>query len=134
VEKEGRKGGCEMFKLKNSGGQRVRKGHYWNFSTGGRMQVEDGGVLPGTASDNYYRFPPVVVLVAGPVLGLAYAVFLPFVGIAMLAAVLLKKLFAGAVQTAWKGAAFSWKPSEAYLAGRKGKAKKTEETKDTSNE
>jgi hypothetical protein len=121
-----------MFRLKNSGGQRVRQGNYWNFSTGERVQVEDGGMLPGTASDSYYRFPPVVVLVAGPVLGLVYAVFLPFIGIVMLAAVLSKKLFGGAVQTAWRGAAFSWKPSEAYLAGRKGKAKKTEkETKDT---
>ncbi len=68
-------------------------------------------------------------------LGLAYAVFLPFIGVAMLIAVLSKKLFGGAIRTAWKGAAFSWKPSEAYLAGRKRKAGKTDKKeKETGNE
>jgi hypothetical protein len=124
-----------MLKLKNIGGETVGKGNYWNFSTGERVQIEDRGVLPGNSFDSYFRVPPIVVLMAGPVLGLAYAVFLPFIGIAMLVAVITKKLFGGAVRTAWKGAAFSWKPSEAYLAGRKRKpGKPDKKEKDTGNE
>jgi hypothetical protein len=130
-----RKGECKMFRLKNIGGETVGKGNYWNFSTGERVQIEDRGVLPGNPSDSYYRFPPIAVLIAGPILGLTYAVFLPFIGIAMLAGVLAKKLFGGVVRTAWKGAAFGWKPSEAYLSGRKRKAGKTDKKeKDTTNE
>ncbi len=124
-----------MFRLKNIGGEQVGKGNYWNFSTGERVQIEDRGILPGNSSDSYYRFPPIVMLIAGPILGLAYAVFLPFIGLAMLATVLARKLFGGAARTARKGAAFSWKPSEAYLSGRKRKAGKPEKKeKDTGNE
>ncbi len=113
-----------MFRIRNIGGETVGKGNYWNFSTGERVRIEDRGVLPGNASDSYYKASPVALLIAGPPLGLLYAVFLPFIGIAMLAAVASRKLFGGVLRTAWKGAAFSWKPSEAYLIGRKGKKEK----------
>jgi hypothetical protein len=116
-----------MLRIKKIGGETVGKGNYWNFSTGERVRIEGRGVLPGGPSQTYYKFPPAVILAAGPVLGLAYAVFLPFIGIAMLFAVLSKKVFGGALRTAWKGATFGWKPSEAYLAGKKGRAKRAEE-------
>lgn len=111
----------KMFGLKKIGGQKVREGNYWNFSTGDRVHIEKEGVLPGGEDATYYKFPPVVMLLAAPVMGLVYAVFLPFIGIAMLLMVLSGKLFGGAVAGLWKGASFSWKPSEAYLAGRKKK-------------
>ncbi len=124
-----------MLGLKKIGGEAVGAGNYWNFSTGERVRIEESGVLPGDASDSYYKVPPVVILAAGPILGLAYAVFLPFIGIAMLLTVLSKKLFGGVVHSAQKGAAFSWKPSEAYLAGKKGRAKKTDKkTEDAKKE
>jgi len=115
-----------MLELRKKGGETVGTGTYWNFSTGERVNIEGRGVLPGDASQSYYKFRPVVILVAGPILGLAYAVFLPFIGVAMLLTVVSKKVFGGALHTAQKGAGFSWKPSEAYLAGKKGRAKKTE--------
>jgi len=121
-----RKGECEMVGLKKIGGETVGAGNYWNFKTGERVRIEGTGVLPGDASQTYYKASPAVILVAGPILGLAYAVFLPFIGIAMLLTVVSKKVFGGALHTAQKGAAFSWKPSEAYLAGKKGRAKKAE--------
>ena len=111
---------------KKIGGETVGTGTYWNFSTGERVNIEGKGILPGDASQAYYKFRPAVILLAGPVLGLVYAVFLPFIGIAMFVAILLKKLFGGALQAAQKEASFSWKPSEAYLAGKKGREKKTE--------
>jgi hypothetical protein len=121
-----RKGVCEMLGLKKIGGETVGKGTYWNFSTGERVNIEGRGVLPGDVSQSYYKFRPAVILLAGPVLGLVYAVFLPFIGIAMLATVLSKKLFSGALHTAQMGAGFSWNPSEAYLTGKKNRAKKAE--------
>jgi hypothetical protein len=122
-----RKGVCEMTGLKKTGGETVGTGTYWNFATGERVNIEGRGVLPGDASQSYYKFRSAVILLAGPILGLVYAVFLPFIGIAMLATVLSKKLFGGALRTAQMGAGFSWNPSEAYLTGKKSRAKKTEE-------
>ena len=113
-----------MLGLKRIGGEKVGRGNYWNFSNGQRVHIESEGILPGDERVTYYRVRPVVLLAAAPVLGLAYAVFLPFIGIAVLAAAIAGKLFGGAVAGLWKGAAFSWKPSEAYLAGRKKEDKK----------
>jgi len=115
-----------MLSLRNIGGESVGKGNYWNFSTGERVHIEKSGMLPGGASDTYYRLSPAVILVAGPVIGLAYAAFLPFIGIEMIAELLLKKVFGEVVQHAWKGAAFSWQPSESYLSGKKGRSKKAD--------
>ncbi len=111
----------EMLGLKKIGGEAVGKGNYWNFSTGERVHIEAEGVLPGDAGITYYKAPPAAMLVAAPVLGLLYAVFLPFIGIAMLTAVAGRKVLGGLVPGLWKGATFGWKPSEAYLAGKKKK-------------
>ncbi|MDP2166836.1 MAG: hypothetical protein Q8J64_00715 [Thermodesulfovibrionales bacterium] len=110
-----------MLGLKKIGGTEVGKGNYWNFSTGERVHMDAAGILPGNGEVVYYKLPPVVMLAAAPVLGLVYAVFLPFIGIAMLVTVVAGKLFGGVFAGMWKGATFSWKPSEAYLAGKKKK-------------
>jgi hypothetical protein len=123
-----------MLSLKNRGGEKVGKGNYWNLKTGERVHIEDSGVLAGDASESYYRLSPAVILVAGPVIGLAYAAFLPFIGIAMIANLLLKKVFGGVVEHAWKGAAFSWAPSESYLSGKKGRARKEKKAEAKDNE
>jgi len=122
-----RKGACEMIGMKKKGGEAVGRGNYWNFATGERVHIEDSGVLPGDESQTWYKGNPVMILLAGPVLGLAYAVFLPFIGIAMAASLIGRRIFGGAADRVQKGATFSWKPSEAYLAGKKGRAKKAEE-------
>jgi hypothetical protein len=92
--------------------------------------MREEGLLPGGADGGYYRFHPAVVLVAGPVLGLVYAVFLPFIGIAMLIKLVGQKALGGILDRAWKGATFSWHPSEAYLGGKRRHAKKTVEKKE----
>ncbi len=116
-----------MLSITNIGGDNVGAGSYWNFSTGERVHIEEAGVLPGNKTQRYYRLHPAAVLFAAPVLGLAYAVFLPFIGLAMSASVLLKKLFGGLAQSAYRGAAFSWQPSEAYLAGKRRGSRKVEQ-------
>jgi hypothetical protein len=69
----------------------------------------------------------VIALILGPIIGLAYVVFLPFVSVAALIFMIGKKLF-GAIWSLLKSLVyFEWRPSEAYLAGKK---KKKEKTKD----
>ncbi len=115
-----------MLSITNIGGDRVGTGNYWNFSTGERVHMENEGILPGGKAERYYRVHPAAILVAAPVLGLVYAVFLPFIGLAMSASVLFKKLFGGLAQSAYRGAAFSWQPSESYLAGKRHSTRKGE--------
>lgn len=80
-----------MFKF--SGGDRVKEGQYWNFSTGERMRFKEEGILPGDSKDIYIRARSgFLLLVIAPFLGLAYAFFLPAVGIAMLAIFAVKKV------------------------------------------
>jgi len=68
----------------------------------------------------------VVMLLAAPIIGLAYVVFLPFIGIATLAAYAGRKVVDGVASIAGKTISFGWKPMEAYLAGKKkGKGKDT---------
>ena len=63
--------------LKHNGGDRVGKGTYWNLTNGERSQHRTEGTLPGDAKKSYYRMPAAAIIVAGPVLGLMYAAFLP---------------------------------------------------------
>lgn len=68
-----------------TGGDAVKAGFYWNQ---GRWAAEAvpaaGGVLPGDAAVTYRRIPWPALLVIAPVMGGAFAMFLPFVGLAML--------------------------------------------------
>ena len=116
-----------MLSITNIGGDSVGMGNYWNFSTGDRVHMEGAGILPGNKAQRYYKLHPAAILFAAPVLGLVYAIFLPFIGLAMAASVLLKKLFGGLAQSAYRGAAFSWQPSEAYLAGKRHSNRKGEQ-------
>jgi hypothetical protein len=45
----------------------------------------EGAVLPGEPGATYAAFPTLVMLLAAPVLSLAFVVFLPFIGIALTA-------------------------------------------------
>ena len=118
-----------MIRVKHIGGETVTKGNYWNFSNGDRISMENGGVLPGDGTATYYKASPFVILAAGPVLGLIYAAFLPFIGLAIIAKMLFAKLFGGTLEGLSRVAAFNWSPSEAYLAGKQQK-KSTTESKD----
>jgi len=66
-----------------------------------------------------------LLLLAGPFLGLAYAIFLPFIGIAMFVMLLCRKLFAVGFEGFQKVAIFTWAPCEAYFV-RKTKGMKKE--------
>jgi hypothetical protein len=130
-----------MLQIRHIGGDRVGKGNYWNFSTGDRVTMEAEGNLPGNDETLYYKANPFVILAAAPILGLIYAAFLPFIGIAIMLRVAMAKMFGSTAEGLSRVATFNWSPSAAYLAGRRhkkeareGKAPKEEGTKDPGKE
>jgi hypothetical protein len=71
---------------KYTGGDVVKAGFYWNRGHWGADVVPAaGGALPGGAETVYYRVGWPVMLVVAPVMGGAFAMFLPFLGLGMLA-------------------------------------------------
>ncbi len=107
--------------IRHKGGHRADKGTYWNFGTGERVDIAVEGVLPGDGRTVYYKLPATGILFMGPVLGLLYAAFLPFIGIAMVAKLVMQKIGRAALGPVRSGASFGWRPSESYLAGKKKK-------------
>ncbi len=103
------------------GGQSVKAGTYWNISNGERVDMVLQGVLPGSTQAVYIKAPGAAMLALGPVLGLIFAIFLPFIGIAMTVNYLCRKAAEGATDAAAGSLSFGWRPIEAYLAGRKRK-------------
>ena len=110
-----------MLQIRHIAGDRAGKGNYWNFSTGERITMSAEGELPGKDDTVYYKANPIVILAAAPVLGLLYAVFLPFIGIAILLRVAVAKMLGGTAEGLSRVATFNWSPSAAYLAGRRHK-------------
>ena len=105
----------------NKGGHTVKAGTYWNLANGNRVRMEQEGALPGSGQTRYIKAPVVVMLMAAPVIGLVFAVFLPFIGIAMTLSLVGKKLVESATSAAAGSMSFGWRPIEAYLAGKKRK-------------
>ena len=119
--------------LKHNGGEIVGKGTYWNLSNGERIDIISEGTLPGDRSRTFYRMPAAAIIVAAPVLGLIYAAFLPFIGIAMLVKLVAQKAGGGVLEMVQGSASFGFRPSESYLSGKK-KGKKDEASKDAGDE
>lgn len=111
------------------GGNKVQKGTYWDLAKGERIDVDAEGVLPGDRKIIFVKLPVAAVLLAGPFIGLLYAVFLPFIGIAMTLMLVGKKLITGIVHVAVKSTSFGWRPIESYLDGKQRKKREPKETK-----
>ncbi len=108
---------------KRIGGTAAKNGFYWNLRKWEMTVVpKQGGILPGDASDKYLKVPVVALLLLAPIMGAAYAMFLPFIGFALLFTFLGKKALAmgrsGAVDVAATMTP-DWRPGEAYLASGK---------------
>ena len=98
-----------------TGSEMVEPGLYFNPRQLSFKSVDEEGPLPGSTDEVYRRVPILVLLVVGPILGLAYAVFLPFIGFAMvtwLLGVKAVQLAGGAVRVLRPG----WEPSMAFLS------------------
>lgn len=64
------------------GGEKVGPGIYCSLRTGELVQSQtQGTVLKGESTTKYMRLPVLLVLALGPLVGLAFVVFLPVIGI-----------------------------------------------------
>jgi len=105
--------------LTYKGGHAVGKGTYWDLASGRRIDVPGQAILAGGETATYVRMPSVVMLISGPFIGLLYAVLMPFIGIATVAALSVRMGLGALYRPAAKTVSFGWKPQNAYLAGKK---------------
>jgi hypothetical protein len=108
----------EHIMFKHTGGQRVGSGTYWNIITGLMVDIDQEGTLPGGSGSKYLRASSGLVLLSGPILGLAYVVFLPIMGIVTALSLLVQKMLEGVFSLGKHIVSFGWRPSEAYLGGK----------------
>lgn len=114
-----------------TGTQNVEPGLYLNLKKFSVKSIDEAGPLPGTENDTYYRAPMLLVLATAPLLGLAFVIFLPFIGFAMVAYLLGDKAMqwgGNAATEAVRVVRPGWAPSRAFL-GRSKPAKPTTATK-----
>ena len=79
-----------------NGGTKVAGGYYWHIGTWEIATVKGKeGTLPGGATDLYVHAPVPVLFVLAPVMGAAFAIFLPFLGFAMPVYAIVRGLFGG---------------------------------------
>ena len=105
--------------LTYKGGYKVGKGTYWDVRSGHRVDVAQEAVLPGGEASKYLRLPVGIMLLSGPFIGLLYVVFLPFIGIAMLALAAGREVLRRLVSLFGKSISVDWRPRSAYLLGKK---------------
>jgi hypothetical protein len=105
-----------------TGSQSVEPGLYFNVKRFSVKSIESRGPLPGTRNDEYRRAPMLVMLLIAPLLGLAYVIFLPLIGFAMVTWLLGDKaaqLATGAAAKAVRVLRPGWAPSLAFLSRSK---------------
>ena len=133
-------------------GQAARKGTYLDPVSGRRLDLSIDSVLPGEIGKKFLRLPPGGMLPLAFVIGALYVLLLPFIGIVTLISIYIIPLFGVAsgvlvvsgkavgafLEVVGRSVSFGWRPSSAYLAGKKQKrvrpadgARRKEEANDT---
>ena len=68
----------------HTAGTAVKPGFYWNRRAWELVTVTaEEKTLGGGGLDEFWRVPTLVMLVVAPVMGMAYVMFLPFIGFAL---------------------------------------------------
>jgi hypothetical protein len=79
------------------GGDTVTGGYYWNLREWDATFVAGPeGELPGSSNEIYRELPALGLLLAAPIMGALFVMFLPFIGIALL----LQHITRAAIQAA----------------------------------
>jgi hypothetical protein len=79
--------------MAHKGGSEIKGGFFWKKGDWEIVTVEGKrGVLPGTAKVEYLRIPTILFIPVALTISIAYVIFLPFVGFAMMAKVVTRKL------------------------------------------
>ena len=107
--------------LTYKGGNKVGMGTYWDLASGRRIDVVNEDVLAGKGTETYVRMSSAVMLLSGPIIGLLYAILMPFIGMATVVTLAVRKVLGGLYDPAAKSISFEWQPRNAYLAGKKNK-------------
>lgn len=82
------------------GGNKTRGGLYWKKGLWEIVTVEkSSGTLPGTEDEEYIRIPAILFAPGALVFGLAFYLFLPFIGFAMLLSVIGRRIWHGVART-----------------------------------
>jgi len=102
-----------------SGGHKVDSGMYWNARDLCVVAMNKEAILPGDRNSVYYRMPFVLLFPVGAILGGIYVFFLPVVSIATAVSMLGQRVFGRVLFHARRSIFFGWRPTEAYLAGKK---------------
>ncbi len=110
--------------LTYKGGHTVGQGTYWDLASGKRVDVYGEAVLAGGGRATYVRMSPGAMLLSGPVIGLLYAVTMPFIGIGTVTVLFGRAVLGGLYDLAAKSVSFGWQPRDAYLSGKKKKDEK----------
>jgi hypothetical protein len=111
----------EELNMFYKGGMRVEPGTYWDVKKYSRIDAAADSILPGAGDRYYLKASTATILIATPVIGLLFAVLLPFLGIATATFLYVRRVFKGAADSMAKSMSFGWKPLEASLADKKKK-------------
>jgi apolipoprotein N-acyltransferase len=111
----------------HNGNSKVKSGYYFSINTlGVEVVSEDGGTLPGPVTRRYISVPFPLLFVVVPVVGLAFLMFLPLIGFALLAYAVIQRV-TGHVSKGANALAATVAPPQAtgaaYLGGREGEKK-----------
>jgi hypothetical protein len=77
------------------GAQEAKPGLYLNLRKFSLTVLDRPGQLPGVPTDYYRRVPMLLMLLVAPFVGLAYVMFLPFIGFAAVAVLATEKVREG---------------------------------------
>ena len=114
--------------LKHTGGQRVGSGTYWDVMNGTRVDFDQEGTLPGGDGTTYLKASSSAILLLGPILGLAYVVVLPILGIVTALSLMVQRTVGGLFSLGKYLFSFGWRPSEAFLGGKNKKQNDSEKS------
>jgi hypothetical protein len=102
-----------------AGTETVAPGLYFNLRQVAFKSLDEEGPLPGTTDDTWRAVPTLTLLVVGPLMGLAFVVFLPLICFAMVGWLLGIKgarLAAAVTRAATRVVKPGWEPSLAFLS------------------
>lgn len=105
-----------------TGTQNVEAGLYYTVRPFRLTTMDHHGPLPGADDRIYRRVPMILMLALAPLLGLAFVIFLPFIGFAMVARIAGEKVVELGGQLATQGARVlqpAWAPARAFLTRAK---------------
>ena len=112
----------------HAAGQRVGSGTYWDMMTGVRVDFDQEGILPGGNGATYLKTPSSAILFLGPLLGLAYVMLMPIMGVVTILAFAVRKIFGKPFILVKNMVSFGWRPNEAYLSGKNKKKDNNDKT------